>query len=146
MCPPMRAHWHHLANTIELVIPSTHPSPQPKRQIHRFSHFCTTHSRKSLYFPPKNPPTHGGSRPHLTHDSLGPAEPTTRTASRSAPCSDGVLPTREQTNLAPFSIRHICILTVRHFASTVYAEALRLFVRQSVRLSVSHKSVFYKND
>jgi len=25
MCPPMWAHWHHLANTIELVLPSAHP-------------------------------------------------------------------------------------------------------------------------
>ena len=29
---PMRAHWHHLANTIQLVLPSTNPSPQPKCQ------------------------------------------------------------------------------------------------------------------
>ena len=29
MCPPMRAHWCHLANTIELVLPSVHPSPNP---------------------------------------------------------------------------------------------------------------------
>ena len=27
---PMRAHWLHLANTIELVHPSAHSSPQPK--------------------------------------------------------------------------------------------------------------------
>ena len=49
-CPPMRAHWCHLANTIELVHPLAHRSPQPKRQINRFSRFCTAHSRKSLYF------------------------------------------------------------------------------------------------
>jgi len=30
MFPPMRAHWSHLANTIELVLPSVHPSLQPK--------------------------------------------------------------------------------------------------------------------
>ena len=24
MCPPMRAHWRHLANMIELVLPSAH--------------------------------------------------------------------------------------------------------------------------
>jgi len=39
MCPPMMAHWRHLANTIELVLPSANPSPKPKRQIDRFSHF-----------------------------------------------------------------------------------------------------------
>ena len=46
MCPPtMRA------NTTELVIPSAHPSPQPKRQIDRFSHFCTAHGRLSSGIP-----------------------------------------------------------------------------------------------
>jgi len=50
MCPPMRVHWRHLANTIELMLPSAHPSPQPKRKIDRFSRFCTAHGRKSLYF------------------------------------------------------------------------------------------------
>jgi len=42
--------WRHLANVIKLVLPSAHPSPQPKRQINRFSCFCTAHGRKSLYF------------------------------------------------------------------------------------------------
>jgi len=50
MCPHWRAHWRHLANTIELLLPSAHPSPQRKRQIDRFSRFCTAHGRKSLYF------------------------------------------------------------------------------------------------
>ena len=27
MCPPMKAHWRQLANTIELVLTSAHPSP-----------------------------------------------------------------------------------------------------------------------
>jgi len=45
MCPPMWAHWHHLANTIELVLPSAHPSPQHKWQIDRFSCVCAAHSR-----------------------------------------------------------------------------------------------------
>jgi len=45
-----QAHWRQLANTIELVLPSAHPSPQPKWQIDRLSHFCTAHGRKSLYF------------------------------------------------------------------------------------------------
>jgi len=46
MCPPMIAHWRHLANTIELVHPSAHLSPHAKRQIDRFSRSCTTHGRK----------------------------------------------------------------------------------------------------
>jgi len=43
MCHPMWAHWRHLANTIELVLPSAHPSPQPKRQVDRFSRFWAAH-------------------------------------------------------------------------------------------------------
>jgi len=39
MCPHQRAHWCHLANTIELVLPSAHPSPQSKRQsVQSFLH------------------------------------------------------------------------------------------------------------
>jgi len=49
MCLHMWAHWRHLANTIELVLPSAHPSPQSKRQINRFGRSCTDHDRKSLY-------------------------------------------------------------------------------------------------
>jgi len=47
MCPPMWAHWRHLANMIELVLPSAHPSPKLKRWIDRFSRFCTAHGRVS---------------------------------------------------------------------------------------------------
>jgi len=43
-------HWHHLANIIEHVLPSAHPSPEPKRQIDRFSRFCTDDRRVSNYF------------------------------------------------------------------------------------------------
>jgi len=57
--PPMWTHWRHLANTIELVLPSAHPSPQPKWQIDRFSCFCTAYGRKSLYF------TMGGPSPKI---------------------------------------------------------------------------------
>jgi len=39
MCSPMWGNWHHLANTIELVLPSAHPSPQPKQQIDLFKRF-----------------------------------------------------------------------------------------------------------
>jgi len=83
MCPQVRAHWRHLVNTIELVLPSTLPSPQPKRQIDRFSRFCTAHDRKCLYFTmgtlnfPQNCHLLVGDRdPHLFHDSLGQTEPT----------------------------------------------------------------------
>jgi len=45
-----------------------HPSPHPKRQIDQFSHFCTAHGRKSLYFTIGDPfakiaPSHRGSGP-----------------------------------------------------------------------------------
>jgi len=53
-CPPMRAHWRHLANTVELVLPLAHPNPQPKWQIDLFSHFCTAHGR-SPYTSPSIP-------------------------------------------------------------------------------------------
>ena len=77
MCRPMRAHWRHLANAIELVLPSAHWSPQPKPQIDRFSRFCTAHDRKSLYFTmaplfPKIATSHGGSGPASNTWFLGP--------------------------------------------------------------------------
>jgi len=50
MYSPMRTDWRHLANTIELVHPSAQWSRKPKRQVDRFSRFCTAHGRKSLYF------------------------------------------------------------------------------------------------
>jgi len=59
-----------LANTIEVVLPSAHLSPQPKWQIDRLG-FYTAHGRKSLYLTmgallPLIAPTHGGSGPHNT--------------------------------------------------------------------------------
>jgi len=48
---PTKAHWLNLANTIELVLPSAHPSPQPKRQMIRFTHFCTAHGKVSSGIP-----------------------------------------------------------------------------------------------
>ena len=73
----MRVRWRHLANTTELVLPSTNSSPQPKRQTNRFSHFCTAHGRKSLYFPKgdhflKIAPSDGGSGPPSNIWLLGP--------------------------------------------------------------------------
>jgi len=47
MWPPIGAHWGNLAYTIELVLPSAHPSPQPKQQINWFSRICTAHGRMS---------------------------------------------------------------------------------------------------
>ena len=41
MCHSMRARWRHVAGTTELMLPSAHPSPEPKRQIDRFRRFCT---------------------------------------------------------------------------------------------------------
>ena len=91
MCPPISSHWRHLANTIELLHPSAHLSPQSKRQIDRFSRFCTAACRVSLYFTMVRPflpqncpfPWGWGSGPHVIHASLGPAESSTQTATRS---------------------------------------------------------------
>jgi len=38
----MRAHWRHLANTTELMLPLAHPSPQQKWHVDRLSHFLVT--------------------------------------------------------------------------------------------------------
>jgi len=57
-------------------------SPQPKRQIDRFSFFAqlTAESPYTLQWAPlslKIALSHGGCGPHLRHDSLGPSESTT---------------------------------------------------------------------
>jgi len=85
----MRAHWRHLANTIELVHPLTNSSSQPKRQMDRFNRFCTAYGRKCLYFT-MGAPIHqncpfpsGIAICHVIHDALGTCEPTTRMAPRS---------------------------------------------------------------
>ena len=85
-CPSTRAHWRHLANTIELVHPSAHSSAQSKRQMDRFSRFCTAYGRKCLYFT-MGAPIHQ-NRPfpwgiwtsHVTRDAFFPCELTTQTA------------------------------------------------------------------
>ena len=58
MCRSMRAHWRHLANTIELVLPSIRPcTPSTTQtQIDQFSRFCIAHGRKSLHFTWDAPP------------------------------------------------------------------------------------------
>jgi len=85
-CPPVRARWRHLANTIELVLPSAHPSPQPKWQIYRFRRFCIAYGTVSSCMPmhvlsPNNCSFARGSWPQVIHASLGPSESTTPTAS-----------------------------------------------------------------
>jgi len=79
-CPLVRTRWHHLANTIELVFPSAHLSPQPKRQVDRLSRFAqlTAESPYTLQWAslsPKLPLSIGESGPHLMSDSLAPSEP-----------------------------------------------------------------------
>jgi len=65
MCLPMWAHWRHLANTTEIVLPSAHPSPQSKRQIDRCSAVLaqlTAGSRytyNGLFFLPNIAPSDG---------------------------------------------------------------------------------------
>jgi len=44
----LRAHWRHLANTIELLLPLAQLSSQSKQQIDLFSCSCTAYGRKSL--------------------------------------------------------------------------------------------------
>jgi len=75
----MRAHWRHLANMIELVVPWAYPNPQPKWQIYQFSRFCTAHSRKSLYCTMRTP--FPKNYPHLINDSLGQSKPSTQMSS-----------------------------------------------------------------
>jgi len=76
MCHPMWAHWRHLANMIELVLPSAHTSPQPKLQDDRFRHFCTAHGRETSGTLAR-PGEHDWTRA-----SFGPPESTTQTANR----------------------------------------------------------------
>jgi len=68
------------------VLPSVHQSPQPKRQINQFSHFCTAHGRVSMgmSFPVIIAPSNEWSGPHLIHASLGPAESITHISIGSA--------------------------------------------------------------
>jgi len=71
----------------QYMVPWAHPSPQPKRHLNQFGHFCTAHGRRSLYFtvgahfPEKLPLTMGRSGRHIIHHYLGPFIPTTQMAS-----------------------------------------------------------------
>jgi len=74
--PLMRAYWRHLVNTIELVLPLAHPTPQLKRKINQFSHFCTAHNivlsgMHGHVLSPNNCHLHGGYVPH-SHGGHGP--------------------------------------------------------------------------
>jgi len=64
------AHWRHLANMIELVLPTAHPSQQPKREIDWFNPLAQL-TADSLYTLQRVPL------------SLGTSEPKTQAASRS---------------------------------------------------------------
>jgi len=60
-----------MANTLELMLPSAHLSPQPKQWIDRFSRFWTYDRRAFLHFttgrtfPLKIVLSHGDADPHL---------------------------------------------------------------------------------
>jgi len=89
MCLPMWAHWRHLANTIEPVLPSATVHKPNGKSIG--SAVSATHSSrqkvplfyKGQPFPTKLPILIGDLDPHLIHDSLGKSEPTIQMASRS---------------------------------------------------------------
>jgi len=87
MCPHGRAHWRHLANTIELVLPSAHPVHNPNGKSIGSALFAqlTAESPYTLKraLPPKLPLLVGELDPRLIHDSLSHTEPKVQTASRS---------------------------------------------------------------
>jgi len=89
MCPQGRAHWRNLANMIELVLSVVHPSPQRKRQIDWFGHFCIALGRVSsgmpghILFPNNCPFAWWICTTYLVHNFLGPYKLITQTASRS---------------------------------------------------------------
>jgi len=58
-------HWSHLPNTIELVFPSAHQSPQPKRQT-VFAQL-TADTLQWTPLSPKIVPSHGDLNTHVTH-------------------------------------------------------------------------------
>jgi len=80
-----RVHLRHLANTIELVLPSARPSPQPNIKLigSAISAQPMAESPYALQWatPPKLPFS-WGYWTHLIHDSLCHSEPAIQTASR----------------------------------------------------------------
>ena len=71
MSSPMCAHWCHLVNTTEPVLPLAHPNPQLKRQIDRglvIPKFSVPPSGKTMHQTPKGTKT--CSRSSITMPSL----------------------------------------------------------------------------
>jgi len=66
----------------------THPSPQPKRHLDWFSHFCTAHGKVLcgmpgyVFFPKNCPFAWGNLDSHLRHGSLGQSKSKSQMASR----------------------------------------------------------------
>jgi len=88
MCPHRRAHWRHLANTIELVLPLVHPVHNPSgKSIGSaiFSELTAECCRACLgmSFPLIIAPLRRVSGPHLVHASLDLPEFMAQTASQS---------------------------------------------------------------
>jgi len=65
---------------LHLMVSSAHQNPQPTRHLHRFSRFCTTHLRVSLYFTMDHPfpsqiaPSHEGIWTSSNTWILGPTQ------------------------------------------------------------------------
>ena len=94
MCPPVRAHWYHLANTIELVLdidatwriqlnfcflrPTRVHNPNGKLIGSAVFAQLTAESPYILHWVPISPkiaPSRGGYRPHLMRGSLAHPSP-----------------------------------------------------------------------
>jgi len=81
--------WAALSTTLTKVTSFRGNTSQTYRSLRSVHPFCTVHGTASLYFrmgrpsPSKLPLPVGASGPHLIHDSFGPFQPTTQTASRS---------------------------------------------------------------
>jgi len=77
----LKAHWRHVANTIEPMLPSDNPGPQPKRQIDQFSRSCAAQGRTSqnftmsVSFPQNCPFPWVYLYAHLIHGSVGHLSP-----------------------------------------------------------------------
>jgi len=109
MCPPTRAHWRKLANTIELVLPSEATTQTANRSVQPFLHSSRQcrWACPGMTFPLIIAPSPHGSRPHLIHASLGQPESITQTASRSVQpfCTDHDRVSLNFTTTAPFPLK-----------------------------------------
>jgi len=80
MCPSVRAHWRHQANTIELVASFGSPESTTQAANQWFRPFLNSSQQEIPIFyngrPTRMAPSHGGSGPHLIYDSLGLSKPT----------------------------------------------------------------------